>query len=189
VLERATIVADVIVNHRRPTIRIPRDQFVERGTQIVLYWNGTIAPNGDGVAGGANPVSYATPLAGPSPMWLKGHRTMFAGGFALGGFAQSHADPDPAMGFAKGPFAIGGFAVGGGYWQWQPTHEWRDGEYAIAARLQDALGNEQSADVAALTIEVAALPRPSSRAWINAYDEPGNLLTIAWNPSPDFAAV
>ena len=180
--------ADVIVHHRRPTIRIPRDQSVEKGTRIVLYWNGTIAPNGDGVAGGASPVNYTTPLAGLLPMGFKGHRTMFGGGFALSGFAQSHAEPDPSMGFAKGPFAIGGFAVGGGYWQWQPTNPWRDGEYAIAVRLQDALGNEQSADAAALTIEVAAVPRPSSRAWISAYDEMENLLTISWNRSPDFAA-
>jgi hypothetical protein len=181
-------VADVTVNHRQPTFSIPRDQSVERGTLIVLYWNGTIAPNGDGVAGGANPVDYTKPIAGPSRMWLKGHRTMFGGGFALGGFAQAHAESDPSMGFARGPFAIGGFAVGGGYWQWQPTNRWRDGEYAIAVRLQDALGNEQSADAATLTIEVAAVPRPSSRAWISAYDEGENLLTISWNRSPDFMA-
>lgn len=176
--------ADMLLDHRYPTIRIVRDHAVEPGTRIALYWDGARAPNGDGVPNDGG-VDYTNALH-VSKMWSKGHRWLFGGGFGLGGFGTYGADPDPAMGFAKGPFAIGGFACGGGYWQWTTPFPWRNGTYTVAVRLRDALGNE-SATVSTTTIEIAALPRPSSRAWLDAIgDGIEYTVRVGWRASPEF---
>jgi hypothetical protein len=178
--------ADVTLDHRYPTISMQRDQNVEPGTRIALYWDGVRAPNNDGVPGGAG-IDYTKPLI-VAPMWSKGHRTLFGGGFARGGFTFMGATPDPSMGFAKGPFAMGAFAIGSSTWAWTSPFSWRDGEYALAMRLQDRLGNENATDVATLSIEIAALPRPVPRAWVSAIEGEGFNVQVQWRHSPEFEA-
>lgn len=178
--------ADITLAHRYPTIRVPRDQRVEPGCLVALYWDGAIAPNKDGVPGGGG-IDYTTPLV-TGRLFSKGHRTLFGGGFCRGGFSFLHAAPDPAMGFAKGPFAGGAFAIGGGYWQWRSPFPWRDGTYQVAIRLRDRLGNENATNAATLSIEIAALPRPVPRAWVEAFGGTKDdwNVRVQWRPSPEF---
>ncbi|MCB9852757.1 MAG: hypothetical protein H6819_06650 [Phycisphaerales bacterium] len=180
--------ADVTLDHRYPTIRIPRDQRVEPGARIALYWDGKRAPNGDGVPGDAG-IDYTKPLI-VSKLFSKGHRMLFGGRFCRGRFSFRHAVPDPAMGFAKGPFAGGGFAVGGGSWSWRSPFPWRDGTYALAARIRDRVGNENATAVASLSVEISALPRPVARAWVAAFGGPEDdwNVRVQWRHSPEFDA-
>jgi hypothetical protein len=92
------------------------------------------------------------------------------------------------MGFGGGPFGIGGFGVGGGYWSWSPRNYWRNGEYTIEMHIQDAGGNEQQTPVGTLVVEVLDVPRPSPRAFLEAYDSQSMNLTVGWIASPDFQA-
>lgn len=180
--------ADFTVAHRQPLIQIPRDPNVEPGAAVALYWNGSIARNGDGyVPAGGAAVNFSRPLFGPSPMWLKGHPHLFGGGFGLGGFGEPGCDFFDGHGFGMGPFGIGAFGVNGGFWTWRPANNWRNGIYRIVARLRDAIGNEQSTAIADITVEVAAPPRPSPSAWIVSVA--GTNLNIAWRHSPDFEPV
>lgn len=178
--------ADFIVTSRQPTLRIPRVP-VEPGALAALYWNGTKAPNGDGVPGGAEPVSYDRPLFGPQPFWLKGMPHLFGGGFGLGGFGEPGASLNTDMGFGRGPFGVGAFGIGGGYFEWQFSFPLRNGVYAIALRLRDTAGNEQAADAVAFSFEVQAVPRPCDKAWVVSLD--GDTLTIGFRRSPDFQVV
>lgn len=179
--------ADVTLDHRYPKIRLPRNQAVGPGTLVALYWSGKRAPNNDGVPTESG-INYDAPLA-VSRMWSKGHRELFGGRFGYGGFGFRHASINPAMGFAKGPFAGGGFAVGGGVWTWTSPFPWRDGTYSVAIRLGDRLGNENATPAAILSIEIAALPRPVPRAWIAAFGgaEDDWNVRIVWRHSPEFA--
>lgn len=94
------------------------------------------------------------------------------------------------MGFAKGSFAGGALAIGGGRWYWTSPFPWRDGTYALAVRIQDRLGNENATAVAALSIEIAALPRPVPRAWVAAFGgaEDDWNVRVQWRHSPEFDA-
>ncbi len=174
--------ADVLVAHRRPTIRILRSAEVEHGVQVVLYWNGSRAANGDGLPGGAAPVDDSKPLAAPASLWAKGAVGFSTGGFSAGAFG-ANAAPDPTLGFSRGPYSAGPFGVGLSYWTWRFPFELRNGVYVIEARLMDALGNGQEMAIDSMSIEVAAVPRPVSKAWLAGYKVP--ILTIAWRHSPD----
>lgn len=183
--------ADVTLTTSQPIIRIARVPNVEPGSRIALYWNGTIAANGDGVPGGANPIDYSQMLPQqtgwprvPLLFWTRGHPHLYGGGFGMGGFGEPGASLNTAMGFGTGPFGLGAFGIGGGWWEWQPSNIWRNGVYAIAARLRDSLGNEQTAAIASFTIEIQAPPRAVPKAWVVALV--GDNLTIAWRHSPDF---
>lgn len=180
--------ADVTLDHRYPTIRLPRDQRVEPGARVALYWDGKRAPNNDGVPSGAG-IDYTRPLI-VSRLFSKGHRMLFGGAFGRGGFSFRHATLDPALGFAKGAFAGGAFAIGEGHWSWTSPFPWRDGTYALAVRIQDRLGNENTTAIATLSIEVAALPRPVPRAWIAAFGTKFDdwNVRVQWRHSPEFAA-
>lgn len=176
--------ADVTLAHRRPTIQIARVPGVEVGAALALYWNGARSRfNGDGLPGGDAEIDYARPLI-VEPVWRRGHPHMFGGGFGLGGFGEPGSEFDESHGFGMGPFGIGAFAVGGGFWRWASPFDWRDGEYAVELRMRDALGNEQPTPLAAITIEIAAPPRPPAKAWLQSLVGPS--MTVAWHPSPDF---
>ncbi len=178
--------ADFVVTTRQPTIRVPRVP-VEHGTQIAIYWNGTRAPNGDGVPGGAAPIDYSRPLFGPREFWLRGNPHLFGGGFGQGGFGESGASFNSEMGFGRGSFGGGAFGIGGGDFEWAFSFPLRNGVYGIAARLRDSTGNEQSTDAVAMTLEVQAAPRPCAKAWIAGFEV--ELLSVGLHRSPDFQAV
>lgn len=176
----------VIINHRKPTMRFPRLHDVEPGVSVAVYFNGTRAPNQDGVPGGDAPVNFAIRLAEPMRIWLKGHLSMFGGGFCVGGFCGAHADVDDTLGFASGPFALGGFACGGGWFEWQFPFPLRDGQYSVAMRLLDRLGNEEETPAEVLDFLVLALPRPATNL---SADYAGGNLNLAWMHSPEFQPV
>jgi len=178
----------VTLAHRYPTIRIPRDQRVEPGAVVALYWNGMRAPNKDGVPGDAG-VDYTKPLH-VAPMFSAGHIVLFGGRFCEGGFSFFGAVNDPSLGFAGGPFCAGPFGVGASYWEWTSPFPWRNGSYTVVARIRDRVGNENATAVATLPIDIAATPRPVPRAWVGAFGAPEDdwNVRVHWRPSPEFAA-
>lgn len=175
--------ADVVIDHRRPTIKVARSIETEYGARIALYWNGQKFANGDGYAIEDAEIDYTWRIAGPARLWPRGEDGFGTGGFALGGFGES-ADSDPASGFGAGGFGLGGFGLSGSFFTWRPTFDLRNGVYRFAARLIDEVGNEQATDIGEVEVEVLAAPRPVSKAWLESYSEPN--LTIAWRPSRDF---
>lgn len=177
---------DVIVRQRRPTIRFPRPADAEPGAMVSLYWDGSRAPNGDGISGDGAGIDYDNRLVAPTPIWLRGHVHLFGGGFGLGGFAEPGAAPDPSMGFGRGPFGVGAFGIGGGYWEWTFPFALRDGVYRVAVRIIDALGNERETPDATVTLAVEALPRPATRARLAEYDSEQETIQTSWGHSPDF---
>lgn len=175
------------IAHRQPTIRFPRLHKFQVGSQVLIYWNGSRAANGDGVAGGVAPVNYAAALAGPLDVWPNGQRSIFGGRFGRGGFGVDGGDGN-AGGFGTGPFAIGEFCSPGGWFEWAFPFVLRDGDYAVGVRMCDGLGNVTTSPTVELTFTVAAIPRPATRARIVSWDDGGNVLNIAWQHSPDFEA-
>lgn len=173
------------IAHRYPTIQFLRPRMVEPRAKATLYWNGKMAPNGDGVAGGEAEVDYGAALAEKLVLWRMGHLSMFGGGFGAGGFAEPHADADPASGRGSGRYGEGMYAVGNPTWSWKFPFALRDGNYKVAARVLDWLGNEQLAPDEVLEFEIAALPRPPRNA-LAVYDDDKETLTVRWQHSPEF---
>lgn len=177
---------EAIINHRDPTTRFPRLHDVEPGSRVASYFNGTRAPNQDGVPGGEAAIDYATRLAGPMSIWQRGHMSMFGGGFGAGGFCEAHADVDDALGFGTGPFGVGGFGCGGGWFDWKFPFPLRDGVYRVAMRLLDYLGNEEETPADECVLMVQALPRPATN--LQAEYAGGNI-DLTWTHSPEFQPV
>lgn len=180
---------DCLVVTRTPTVRFVREQLVEPGTRVWLYWNGSRAPNGDGVPGGEAAISYAAaihPSAAGLPLHLRGHTHLFGGRFGSGGFGEPAALLEEAAGFGTGPFGLGPLGIGAGWWTWKFPFPLRDGDYRLAVKLGDELGNIQADEAAAtMVLRVLARPRPPSRLALS-FD--GDALTASWEHSPEFAA-
>ena len=173
----------IVLDHRYPTVRIQRDHFVEWGADLALYWNGNIAPNGDGFTDGGA-IDYAKPLV-VQRLWPEGMQlSPFGGPFGAGGFWSLRSGHDPQRGFGAGPFGAGPFGVGASYWSWKTSFPWRNGTYSLAARLRDRLGNEQTTAVATLAIQIAAVPRAASSVRVAGLTL--GALRLTWRPSPDF---
>ena len=178
---------DVTVDRRDPQVQFLRQQAIEIGATVMVYWNGTKAANGDGLPGGDAAISYATALAGPLPIWRRGQRSIYGGGFMAGGFMEAHAQVDPSFGWLAGGFMAGGFLDRAVMWRWRFPFLLRDGIYRIALRMRDAAGNEQATDAATLVMEVAALPR-AARNLVVTLDGEAGTLTATWEASPDLQA-
>jgi hypothetical protein len=169
---------------RRPTLRFGRPNFLEPGIQVVYYWNGTRAPNGDGVPGGAAAIDYDTPLAGPLPLFNDDQLIPFGGRYGAGPYAALTARRSPSGGYGGGPYGAGGYGVGGSWFDWQFPFPLRDGVYSIARCLADALGNVADPPGLVDTLEIAAVPRtPSLLSW----EVSGGIFYLRWAHSPEFA--
>lgn len=179
---------------RMPTLTFPRDQNLEALIQVVFFWNGGRAPNGDGwPAGGA--VDYTTPLAGPFPIFTDDHGVWLGGGWANGGWAEPGALRSPSGGWGGGGFAGGPFGVGSSEFKWRFGFPLRDGDYVVVARYADCVGgdlrrlrdlayaNVQASGGSQLDLTVAALPRPPSNlSWTIV----GSDVVASWLHSPEF---
>lgn len=182
-----TLIPDFLVTTRTPTLRWLRSHDVEPGAQVVICWNGTRAPNGDGVPGGENAIDYETPLAGPMQMWRGGHRHMYGGGWPGSEFPFFGAGSNQELGFCRGPFGAGPFGVGTTYMTWQFNFPLRDGDYRFTILLADALGNKMSSLLGLiLAFRVEALPRPPIGLSVKAAS---GFLRADFRPSPEFEAV
>ncbi len=178
--------ADVVLDHRQPTLRFPRSCHLEPGATAVFYWSGSQL-EGDGVPGSDATINYARPLAGPLLVWLLGQPVPYGGGYGRGGYGTLGGRRDFTKGYGRGPYGVGGYGVGGGYISWTFPYLLRDGLYGVAVRLRDALGNEQAAAIGTVTFEIAALPRPATGARLKSYAAP--ILEIEWDHSPDVKPV
>lgn len=183
-----TLIPDVVITRadRRPTISIPRAANLEAHIQIALFWNGTLAPNGDGIPGGEAAIDYTRPLAGPFPLYLNDQRTTYGGGWGHGPWCEPGALQSPSGGWARGPWCKGPWCVGGSSFSWQFPIPMRDGDYQIAGLYADELGNVQDAPGTVMVMRVAAVPRPPSG--LTAQVSGGNLI-LNWWPSDEFKAV
>lgn len=181
--------ADFTTSTRRPTLRLLRSHDVEPGAQVVLYWSGFRAPNGDGHPGPGHlspAVDFSTPLVGPLDMWRGGHRHFHGGGWCRGAWPFRGAGSNRELGWCHGPWGRGPWGVGTDHFAWTFNFDLRDGEYLFAPRLADARGNAQGSLVGdTFSLEVAALPRPPSRL---TAERVADDLVIRFDPSPEFAA-
>ena len=180
-----TLIPDFLVVDRYPSIQLERAHDVEAGTQVVICWNGTRAPNGDGISGGEAEIDFDNPIAGPMTMWRGGHSHWLGGGFPGNEFPHFGA-ADSELGFCVGPFCAGPFCVGTDVMAWTFPFPLRDGDYRFAVLLAEPRGNVMSRGGAEVgTMRVEALPRPASGLFTRA--ESGFLNAI-FDPSPEFAA-
>ncbi len=181
-----TLIPDFLVTNRFPTLRLLRSHDVEPGTQVLILWNGTRAPNGDGVPGGDSAIDYDNPIAGPMQMWRGGHQHWLGGDFPGDEFPFFGAGSNYELGFCDGPFCAGPFGVGTDYMTWQFPFPLRDGDYRFKMLLADALGNRMSSQLGLLlAFRVEAIPRPPSGLSVKAVS---GFLRADFEPSPEFAA-
>lgn len=183
---------------RRPTIQLYRKECLEPRIRLVLYWNGTIAPNGDGIPGGEADVDYDTPLNGYTvdrrsgarlpgqPLFLIGQqRLAFGGRYGRGAYGRIGASRSATGGYGGGPYGGGAYGVGASFYTWRFPFPLRDGDYRIAALYADELGNVQDPPGTILVLTVAAVPRPPLDLRVTS---DGVTLAASWTHSPEFAA-
>lgn len=180
-----TLIPDFLVTNRTPTLRLLRSHDVEPDAGVVILWNGTRAPNGDGVGGGDGLIDYVNPLAGPIQMWRGGHHHWLGGAFPGDEFPFFGAGTNFELGFCHGPFCAGPFGIGTDYMTWKFPFPLRDGDYRFMMLLVDALGNRRSEFGSLLAFRVEAPPRPPSGLSVV---EASGFLQATFDPSPEFAA-
>ncbi len=178
--------AKVFITHRYPTLRIPLPLEIEPDATLSVHWNGSRAPNGDGVPGGAAPIDYLEALSPQLRIWGPEQATLFGGGWCEHPWAEAGAVAHVAVGWCVGPWCIGAWGAPWGWWQWTFPFALRDGIYRVALRLADWLGNKQLAADEVFEFEVAALPRPASRPNVT-YEPVTEQLQLTWTHSPEFA--
>ena len=155
------------VTRRKPILSFHRPAGLEAAVRVVLFWNGSLAGNGDGIGGGSDAIDYDTVLAGP--------------------IALDAIDPlGRRGGWCAGGWCEGAWAAGVVRWRWAFPFLLRDGQYSVGALLEDSLGNRQADPGVEVSFRVVAVPRPPSGFRITAYAAP--TLSTAWIASPEFAA-
>lgn len=163
-----------------------RSNTLPAGARLAVYWNGTQATNGDGVApvDPAESVDEQNPLTpAPIAIWPTGKAGFAVEPYGTGAFGAP-ANYGIGFGYGTKPFGLGPFGVYVDLFAWTTAsvlRTLRDGLYTFAVAVLDQYGNHSALTQA--QIDINGTPRPPAN--VEYVGSQAGFIELSWTHSPD----